>query len=513
MMIMNASLGEVSVFRKNGIVNSFVDGFNRTKMIDGEGGVTNYVYNSRNLLEKLTNPSGKLFNFTYDAKGRREGLGYPNGIATTYAYDAVDQVTDILSKLNNDTVAKNIYTYDPAGNRRTNTDLQGQHTYEYDSTYQLRQAAHPNLVEAYTYDKNGNRLTETRNAATVNYASTAGNRIQTRGTTTYVHDNNGNITSKTDGTAVTLYEYDHANRLKKVTMPDGSTAEYKYDALWRRIEKTVTMGSATTITRYIYDGFDILAEYDENNAIKTRYTFNIGIDDPIAMERSGQSHYYHKDALGTITKLTDSAGNVVQSYEYDAYGKITHRLNASFEQPFTFTGREYDSETGLYYYRMRYYDSEIGRFISEDPIGFAGGINKFAYVVNNPENWVDPLGLWRNPWRIYNEANDKAILIGLPGMHNGKQDAYRHCLASCMMTKEIGVLSAQLFGWANEKRGDWSHNQECGERAMDDFNNQKGRDIGLLTNSNSDCSTQCLNAANRGYLQTYTSGTTSGYWY
>ena len=78
------------------------------------------------------------------------------------------------------------------------------------------------------------------------------------------------------------------------------------------------------------------------------------------------------------------------------------------------------------------------------------------------------------------------------------------------MTKENGAAAAELFGWSNEKRGDWTHNQQCGERAMDDFNNQVGKDIGL---SSSDCASQCMNVANEGNLKTYTPGTTPGYWY
>ena len=188
-------------------------------------------------------------------------------------------------------------------------------------------------------------------------------------------------------------------------------------------------------------------------------------------------------------------------------------LDPNFKQPYTYTSREYDEEIGLYYYRARYYDSTSGRFISEDPVGFGGGINQFAYVANNPVNFVDPLGLWRWPWSLYNEATIDAENKFPNSLHNGIGDAYRHCLASCMMTKENGVVAAESFGWANEKRRDWTHNQQCGERSMDDFNNQKGRDIGLLSSSSSACANQCMNAANRGELKTYTSGTTLGYWY
>jgi RHS repeat-associated protein len=112
------------------------------------------------------------------------------------------------------------------------------------------------------------------------------------------------------------------------------------------------------------------------------------------MEKNGQKYYYHFDGLGSVTALTDSTVNIVQRYDYDSFGNITYMLDPNFIQPYTYTGREYDPEAGSYYYRARYYNSKIGRFISEDPIGLKGGINQFAYVGNNPVNWVDPLGLY-----------------------------------------------------------------------------------------------------------------------
>jgi RHS repeat-associated protein len=113
------------------------------------------------------------------------------------------------------------------------------------------------------------------------------------------------------------------------------------------------------------------------------------------MVRNGQSYFYHLDGLGSVTAITDSSGTVVQRYEYDSFGNIVSMLDPNFKQPYTYTSREYDEETGLYYYRARYYDAKTGRFISEDPIGFAGGINLYSYVGNNPVNFVDPIGLWR----------------------------------------------------------------------------------------------------------------------
>ncbi len=112
-------------------------------------------------------------------------------------------------------------------------------------------------------------------------------------------------------------------------------------------------------------------------------------------------YYYHADGLGSITGLSDATGTMVQTYGYDAFGNVTVSGSGNVAQPFMFTGREYDAETQMYFYcapciggRARYYDPQAGRFVTRDPIGFAGGINKYAYVSNDPVNGNDPLGLF-----------------------------------------------------------------------------------------------------------------------
>jgi RHS repeat-associated protein len=149
-----------------------------------------------------------------------------------------------------------------------------------------------------------------------------------------------------------------------------------------------------TITRYTYDGPNILLEYDGQNNIKSSYLHNLAIDDPLAVEQGGKVYYYQKDALGSVVALTNESGQIVQSYEYDSFGKLINQTG-SIRNPFTYTGREYDEETALYYYRARYYDPKADRFLTRDPIGFAGGdANLYRYVDNNPLNWTDSFGLW-----------------------------------------------------------------------------------------------------------------------
>ncbi|MRS05091.1 hypothetical protein EG832_18040, partial [bacterium] len=170
---------------------------------------------------------------------------------------------------------------------------------------------------------------------------------------------------------------------------DGTSISYAYDPFGRRIEKNVN----GTITNYIYDNEDILMEYDGSGSLITKYTHGPGIDEPLAVEQGANKYYYRADGLGSIVAITNAAGATVKTYAYDSFGRITQ--SGSIDQPYTYTGREYDTETGLYYYRARYYDPKAGRFITRDPISFAGGdVNLYAYVRNNPVNFTDPNGLF-----------------------------------------------------------------------------------------------------------------------
>ena len=248
----------------------------------------------------------------------------------------------------------------------------------------LTSASHPLLAtpQGFAYDPVGNRTT---GGSVVN----AGNQLTA--------DANGNLTRKTllaTGN-VTVYTYDAENRLTKVEAfaagnpTPAATSTYRYDGLGRRIEK-VANGQTK---RYIYDGEDILLEYDGANVLQARYTHGPGIDEPIAVTKGGSTYFYHQDGLGTVTDLTDSTGVTAKSYAYDAYGNILESPG-TLEQPYSYTGREFDSESGLYHYRARYYDAATGRFLQKDPIGFVSGdLNLYGYVFNRPLTLRDPSGL------------------------------------------------------------------------------------------------------------------------
>jgi RHS repeat-associated protein len=206
---------------------------------------------------------------------------------------------------------------------------------------------------------------------------------------TVLHDDNGNMVEWGNRN----YIWNVKGQLTEVRENSSTIATFKYDSLNRRIEKTIN----SVTTKYLYDGNDIIMEMTSSGTPTVFYVRTLNIDEPLArIELStGDIRYYHADALGSIIALTDENGTVKTQYNYSPFG-ATEVIGEALDNPFQYTGRENDGDTGLYYYRARYYSPEMGRFISEDPIGLAGGINMYSYVGNSPLNWIDPLGLFEN---------------------------------------------------------------------------------------------------------------------
>jgi RHS repeat-associated protein len=167
-----------------------------------------------------------------------------------------------------------------------------------------------------------------------------------------------------------------------------------------RIQKAFTQNSTTTTTNYLYDGSNAVADIDQNGNVLARYAETQNIDEPLAELRSGTTNYYEADGLGSVTSLTSGAGAIANTYTYDSFGNLT-ASTGSITNRFQYTAREFDSESGLYYYRARYYDPSVGRFLSQEPVEFQGGVNFYAYVRNQPTKLTDPSGLVAGcPWYL-----------------------------------------------------------------------------------------------------------------
>jgi RHS repeat-associated protein len=167
----------------------------------------------------------------------------------------------------------------------------------------------------------------------------------------------------------------------------GSGDSLKYDPFGRRIYKQSP--NATSI--FAYDGPNLIETVNATGGVVAHYTQSPNIDEPLAMQRGTTTDYYEADGLGSVTSLTDSTGAVAQGYTYDSFGNLTNSTG-TLRNYFRYTAREFDTETNLYYYRARYYDQSVGRFISEDPKGFDGGVDFYRYVSNNVTDKVDPFG-------------------------------------------------------------------------------------------------------------------------
>jgi RHS repeat-associated protein len=271
----------------------------------------------------------------------------------------------------------------------------------------------PLVNETFAYDPVGNR---TSSHVSTTYQYESANRLLEDDQFAYAYDANGNLTDKTDRTVptdTTHYAYDVENQLTSVTLPDARVVTYRYDGLGRRIERAMTGG---VTEQFLYDQEDLVSVYTGTSCWQQSILHGPGIDQPLNFIQDtngdcgpGDGHgfgeplrYLTTDGLGSITSLIRYTGLwsgtllLAEQYVYDSFGNVTvtdengsPRTSSAYGTRYFFTGREYDFETGLYYYRARYYDPKIGRFLQEDPVSYP---NLYPYADDNPINLVDPTG-------------------------------------------------------------------------------------------------------------------------
>jgi RHS repeat-associated protein len=341
-------------------------------------------------LDRLTQEQGPegTVGYTYDAAGRRMQMtvtGQSNPVG--YTYDNDDRLTGIAQG----STANVAFTYDVA-NRRTSLTLPNgvEMSYSYDSgseltgiNYQLAGASLGNLT--YAYDADGRRTQVGGSWASTGMplpvsttAYNAANELTQWGTANLFYDANGNMTS--DGT--NSFTWDARNQLASV---NSGIDTFQYDPFGRRLQKVIN-GTATS---FLYDGLNPVQELSGTTVTANLLT-GLSVDEYLARTDASGTSNFLADALGSTLALADPTGTVQTQYTYDPFGSTTLQ-GAANANSYQFTGRENDG-TGLYYYRARYYNPPVGRFISQDPTGFSGGINLYAYSGDDPLGDTDPNG-------------------------------------------------------------------------------------------------------------------------
>jgi RHS repeat-associated protein len=341
---------------------------------------------------KLSGPDangtiGMLATLAYDDLGRRSSLTFVNGASQGYTYDPVSRLKTLTSDLAN-----------------TASDLT--QTFGYTPASQVRSVVRTNDAYAWTGHGNGTTIS----------AANGLNQVTTVGGATVEYNGNANL--KLDPTTAKTYTYTSENLLKTATggVPAVTAT---YDPLMRLYD---VIGNASgTGTRWAYDGLEMIAEYNAANALQRRFVFGPAVDEPLVQyEGTGTTdrRFLHADERGSIVAVSDSVGTKLSINTYDEYGKP----GAANVGRFQYTGQAWLPEVGADYYKTRIYAPQIGRFLQPDPIGYADSPNLYAYVLNDPTNLVDPLGLSGWCGKVWADVC-------------GRRNTYNVCDVSCYLQR------------------------------------------------------------------------------
>ncbi|MEO8488446.1 RHS repeat-associated core domain-containing protein [Pseudomonas sp.] len=325
-------------------------------------------------------------------KAGRERQRQQGQLISHYGYDEQNRLhAHVVTQQKHDLYQRH-YDYDKTGNLSRILDTRkGEHHYSYDPLARLTRVDHSqDEQERFSHDPAGNELMHDRPGPDI----VAGNRLMIQGDHLYDYDAFGNLIRERRGREhrlVTEYRYDCQHRLIGITQPDGQTASYRYDPFGRRISKTVD----DITTEFFWQGEKLIAEHHADR--HRSYIYEPDSFRPLVLlegfgPKTTKPYHYQLDHLGTPQELTNPNGEIVWSAHYKSYGKISRLDVGKIDNPLRFQGQYFDPESGLHYNRHRYYNPDIGRYLTPDPVKLAGGINAYQYVPN-PTGWVDPLGL------------------------------------------------------------------------------------------------------------------------
>jgi RHS repeat-associated protein len=444
----------LSAERGGWLVKLKYDGSDRVTMSTQNGRTVNYVYDIPGRKRALTYPGGRgiteetdfrdrttkindtgspqpIVQYSYDPGDRATSRAYRNGTTVNYTYNANDWMLSLEHSKGASRIAGFGHTYDNEGNKLSEENRHNapcSESYKYDAAYRLIDYKVARRVDttatvsatplvnsaicgsgtqtAYDLDEAGNWKSKVTDGRTQTRTHNAVNEITSIAAVPLTYDDNGNLIED----QLYSYAYDEEDRLILATRKwdNHVVGVYQYDALGRRVLKVADPSGVPTTTRYFHDDERIIEEQSGTGVTQATYVYGESIDEILTMNRGGQTYYYHQNALWSVAAVTDSAASVVERYAYDPYGKVTITDGAgnprgsisAIKNPWMFTGRRLDEETGFYDYRTRYLDPSIGRFLTRDTIGVwedeSDLGNGYAYVGNNPSSYIDPSGTCRS---------------------------------------------------------------------------------------------------------------------
>jgi RHS repeat-associated protein len=363
-----------------------------TRIDDTQSGFVAWSYDEANRLRSETTPQGAV-SYSYNAASQRTAMTAADRAPVTYGYDTAGRLQTIAQggetfTYGYDTLSRRVSLQRPNGVRTS---------YGWDQGDRLSRLTHTNAASVvledyqyrYTLDDEIAAITSLASATVLPAARTASaadaaNRLSQFGNASCSFDPEGQTTAKTDGQGTTRYSWDARGRLAGVTLPNGQVVSYGYDAVSRRASRTAN----GVTTSFLYDGSDVVVDQVSGGSA-VDYLHGAGIDEHLRQGQAGSGFYFLQDHLGSTGALTDASGGLLDRAVYEPFGGS----GGSALTRYGYTGRERDALTGLLHYRLREYDAEQGRFLTEDPAGLSAGLNRYAYVANNPLGFNDPFGL------------------------------------------------------------------------------------------------------------------------